>query len=63
MISDKTKQLLRILEWQALVVSGQNYDNMDVIVQCRRDFCKFGRSVKDYAGALNFRVQITKDVK
>ena len=59
MISDKTKQLLRILKWQALVVSGQNYDKMDVMVQCRGIFCKFGCSVKDYVGVFNFRVQIT----
>ena len=38
MTSGKTKQLLRILKWQALVVSGHDNDKMDVILQCRGVF-------------------------
>ena len=63
MTCDKTKQLLSILQWQALVVSVQDNDKMDVIVQCRGSFYKFGRSGKDYVQIFNFRVKITKDVK
>ena len=33
--SNKTKQLLFMLKWQALVISGQHNDKMGVIVQCR----------------------------
>ena len=36
---------------------------MDVIVQSRGIFCKFGCSGKDYVEAFNFCVQFTKDVK
>ena len=36
---------------------------MDVIVQCRGIFYKFGCSGKDYVEAFNFCVQIIKDVK
>ena len=36
---------------------------MDVIVQCRGSFYKFGRSGKDFVEAFNFRVQIPKNVK
>ena len=38
MTCDKTKQLLSILQWQALVVSVQDNDKMGVIVQCRGSF-------------------------
>ena len=38
MTSGKTKQLLRILKWQALVVSGHDNDKMDVIRQCQGVF-------------------------
>ena len=38
MTSGKTKQLLHILKWQALVVSGHDNDKMDVILQCRGVF-------------------------
>ena len=34
-INDKTKQLLCLIKWQALVVNGQDNYKMDVIVQCR----------------------------
>ena len=61
MTSGKTKQLLRILKWQALVVSGHDNDKMDVIRQCRGVFHKFGCSGKDYVEAFDFCVQITKD--
>ena len=30
MTGEKTKQLLRILKWQALIASGQDNDKMDV---------------------------------
>ena len=36
---------------------------MDVKVQCRGIFYKFGCSGKDYVEAFNLRVQVTKDVK
>ena len=36
---------------------------MDVIIQYRGIFYKFGCSGKDYVEAFNFRVQITKDVR
>ena len=38
-------------------------DKMDVIVQCRGMFYKFGCSGKDYVEAFNFCVHITKDMK
>ena len=63
MTSDKIKQFLRILKRQALIFSGQNNDKIDVIVQCRGFFCKFGCCGKDYVEAFNFRMQISKDVK
>lgn len=54
---DKTKHLLCIyLKWQALAVRGQDNNTMDVIVQCRGIFYKFGCSGKDFVAALNFRV-------
>lgn len=51
MIGDKTKQILRILKWQALVV------------QCRGIFYEFLCSGKDFVKAFNFHVQMTKNVK
>ena len=48
---------------QSLVVSSQDYDKMDAIVQCRGIFYKFGCSGNDYVEPFNFRVQIKKDVK
>ena len=62
MTSDQ-KQLLHILKWEALVVSGQDNNKMDVIVQCGVIFHKFGCSEKDYVEAFNFCVHISKDVK
>ena len=50
-------------KWQALVVTGQDNDEMDVIVQRRGIFYIFGCSGKNYDEAFNFRVQITKDMK
>ena len=41
MTSNKTKQLLPILKWQALVVCSQDNDKMDAIVQCQGIFNKF----------------------
>ena len=46
--SDETKQLLRMLKWQTLVVSCQDNDKMDAIVQCRGIFYRVGYSGKDY---------------
>ena len=63
MTSDKTKQFLRILKRQALIVSGQNNDKIDVIVQWRGIFCNFERCGNDYVEAFNFRVQITEKCK
>lgn len=60
---DETKQLLLILKSQVLVVTGQKNEKMDVIVQCRGIFCKFGCSDKHYVEGFNFHVQITIDVK
>ena len=62
-ISDKTKQLLRILKWQSLVVSGQNVDKMDTVFQRWGIFYKFECSCKDCVEAFNFCVQIKEDVK
>ena len=58
-----TKQLFRILKWQGLVVSGQDNDKMDAIVQCRGICFKFGCSDKGCVEAFNFCVEIKKDVK
>ena len=63
MISDKTKQVLLILKWLALVVRGQDNDKRHVIVKCQGIFCKLGCSGKDYVESFYFRVQITKDAK
>ena len=63
MISEKAKQVLRILKWQAVVVSGQDFDKVDAICKCRRIFCEFECSCKDCVEAFNFCVQIKKDVK
>lgn len=61
MTIDKTKQLLHTLKWQASAVSGQSYDKMNEIGQCRGFFfCKFGCFGKDYYEAFNFHVQILK---
>ena len=63
MISDKTIQLLRILKWQAFVVSGQDIDKMEAKFQCRGIFHKFECFCKDCVEAFNFCVEIKKDVK
>ena len=52
MTGDKTKQILCILKWQALVVPVQDNNKMDVIVQSRGIVCKFGFSGKDYVEML-----------
>ena len=62
MTGDKKKQILRILKRQALVVTGQD-NKMDVVVQSRKIFCKFGCYGRNYIEAFNFCVQFTKDVK
>ena len=62
MASYKTKQLLRILKSQALVVNGQDIDKIDAIFQCWGIFYKFECSCKDCVEAFNFCVQIKKDV-
>ena len=38
MTIDKTKQLLHTLKWQASAVSGQTYDKMNEVGQCRGFF-------------------------
>ena len=48
MTSDKTKQLLGFLKWQALVVSSQGNNKMDAIIQCWGIFDKFVCSSSDY---------------
>ena len=63
MASNKTRQLLRILKWKALLVSSQDNDKMDAIVQCRGIFYKCRCSGKDYVEEFNFRLQIKNDVK
>ena len=63
MTSNKTKQLLCILKWQALVVSSQNNNKMDAIVQCWEMFYKFGCSGKDYVEALAFVCRLKKMCK
>ena len=63
MTGDKTKQLLHILKWQPLVVSGPDNNKIDVIVQFSGTFHKFGCSGKDNVEGFNFSVQITRDVK
>ena len=63
MISDKTIQLLRILKWQAFVVSGQDIDKMEAKFQCRGIFHKFECSCKDCVEAFNFCVEIKKRCK
>ena len=37
-----------MLKWQTLVVSCQDNDKMDAIVQCRGIFYRVGYSGKDY---------------
>ena len=59
MTNDKTKQILRLLKWQALVVSGQDNGKMDVIVQCRRTFV-INMDILVRFQAFDFRVQIKK---
>ena len=54
MTRDKTKQLLHIFNWQALVVCGQDFDKMDAIFQCWEIFYKFECSCKDCVGRFNF---------
>ena len=63
MTGDKTKQLLHILEWQPLVVSGPDNDKIDAIVQSSAFCYKFGCSGKDNVERFNFSVQIIRDVK
>ena len=54
---------MRILKWQALVVSGQDNYKMDVIVQCQGIFYKFRCLGKDYVEASNFCVEVKKYMK
>ena len=54
MTRDKTKQLLHIFNWQALVVCGQDFDKMDAIFQCWEIFYKFECSCKDCVERFNF---------
>ena len=63
MTSNKAKQLLGILKWQALVVSSQDNDKMDAILQCSGIFYKFGCSGKDYVEALTFVYRFKKMCK
>ena len=63
MTSNKTKELLGILKWQALVVSSQDNDKMDAILQCSGIFYKFGCSGKDYVEALTFVYRLKKCAK
>ena len=60
MACDKTNKLLRILKKQTFILSAQDNDDMDVIVQCRGIFYKFGYSGKDYVEAFNFRERCEK---
>ena len=51
---------MRILKWQALVLSGQDIDKMDTIFQCRGVFYKFECSCNDCVEAFNFCEQMKK---
>ena len=64
MISAKTKQLLRTLKWQALVVSGQDIDKMDTIFQCLEFFINLNALAMTALKHLTFVWRLKKkDVK
>ena len=57
---NKTKQLLFMLKWQALVVSGQDNDKIDVMVQCREFFVNLDDLVTIMLKGLTFVCRLQK---